>query len=154
MGAEDYRIRPVGREHAKALAELHKKCFAKGWSHLEFESFFERAGVFAAVANHAQQGAVGFVLCWIIEDQCDLLSMGVLEDFRRDGVGVMLLNYALDNAASLGAKALVLEVNIHNTAAIALYESHGFEQFSIRKDYYSNKDGTRADAICMRKMLG
>ena len=153
MGGDDYRIRPVGREHSKALADLHGRCFAKGWSHLEFESFFERSGVFAAMAYHPAHAGVGYVLCWVIEDQCDLLSMGVLADSRRDGVGLMLLDYALENAAMLGAKSMVLEVNINNTAAQALYEAQGFEKFSVRKAYYSNADGSRADAICMRKLL-
>ena len=153
MVTHDYHIHPVGRGHAKALAQVHKGCFPKGWSHLEFESFFERAGVFAAIAYHKEKTPVGFVLCWIIEDQCDLLSMGVLPDHRRDGVGLMLLDYALANAASLGAKAMMLEVNINNTAAQTLYESHGFEKFSVRKDYYTNADGTKADALCMRKGL-
>ena len=153
MGEGDYRIRSVGREHAKSLADLHKRCFAKGWSHLEFESFFDRAGVFAAIAYHKEHGPVGFVLCWVIEDQCDILSMGVLSDFRRDGVGVMLLADAMDNAATLKAKHMMLEVNANNTAAQTLYETHGFEKFSTRKNYYSNADGTRADAICMRKPL-
>ena len=153
MVGADYRIRSVGREHSKQLADLHKKCFAKGWSHLEFESFFDRSGVFSSIAYHKEQGAVGFVLCWVIGDQCDLLSMGVLADFRRDGVGLMLLEDAMDNAKTLGAKHIVLEVNVKNTAAQTLYEAQGFEKFSTRRDYYSNADGTRSDAICMRKPL-
>ncbi len=153
MVSSDYHIHPVGRGHAKALADLHKGCFAKGWGALEFESFFERAGVFAAMAYHKDHKPVGFVLCWLIEDQCDLLSMGVLEEYRRDGVGLMLLDYAMENAASLGAKYMMLEVNVNNTAAQTLYESHGFEKFSTRKDYYTNVDGTLADAVCMRKAL-
>lgn len=147
-----YRIHPVGRGHARQLSELHKSCFAKGWGHLEFESFFERAGVFAAIAYN-DKTPVGFVLCWLIEDQCDLLSMGVLADYRRDGVGQMLLDYALDNARHMGAAHMVLEVNVNNVAAQQLYEAQGFEKFSVRKDYYSNADGTRADAICLRKPL-
>lgn len=147
-----YRIHPVGRGHAKALSELHKSCFAKGWGPLEFESFFERAGVFAAIA-YSDKTPVGFVLCWLIEDQCDLLSMGVLADYRRDGVGQMLLDYALETAAHMGAKHMALEVNVNNSAAQQLYEAQGFEKFSVRKDYYSNADGTRADAICLRKPL-
>lgn len=153
MVSSDYHIHPVSRSHAKALAELHGGCFYKGWSHLEFESFFERAGVFAAIAYYKEKTPVGFVLCWIIEDQCDLLSMGVLEDYRRDGVGLMLLDYAMRDAASLGAKSMMLEVNINNTAAQTLYQSHGFEKFSVRKGYYSNADGTKADAVCMKKGL-
>jgi ribosomal-protein-alanine N-acetyltransferase len=153
MVNHDYHIHPVGRGHAKALSEIHRGCFYKGWSHLEFESFFERAGVFAAISYHKEKTPVGFVLCWLIEDQCDLLSMGVLEEYRRDGVGLMLLDYALANARSLGAKYMMLEVNINNTAAHTLYEAHGFEKFSIRKEYYTNADGSKADAVCMRKAL-
>ena len=153
MGGNEYHIHPVGRGHAKALAQLHKGCFAKGWSHLEFESFFERAGVFAAIAYNRKQVPVGFVLCWLIGDQCDLLSMGVLEDYRRDGVGQMLLDFALDNAKSLDAKFMMLEVNVNNVAAQTLYEAQGFEKFSTRKDYYTGADGVLADAVCMRKAL-
>lgn len=152
MGQDDYHIHPVGRGHAKALSALHKGCFAKGWGHLEFESFFERAGVFAAIAYH-KDVPVGFVLCWLIGEQCDLLSMGVLEANRRDGVGLLLLNYALANAKSLGGHYMMLEVNANNAAAQTLYEAQGFEKFSIRKGYYTNPDGTLADAVCMRKAL-
>ncbi|MFZ4125762.1 MAG: ribosomal protein S18-alanine N-acetyltransferase [Rickettsiales bacterium] len=148
-----YRIHAVGKAHAKALAELHTKCFPKGWSHLEFESFFERNGVFAAMAYESGGKPVGFVLCWLIEDQCDLLSMGVLPDYRRDGVGIMLLDYATHSARDMGGKYMVLEVNVNNEAAQTLYEAQGYEKFSIRKDYYSAPDGGRADAVCMRKAL-
>ena len=51
MVQHDYHLHPVSLGHAKALAELHKGCFSKGWSYLEFQSFFERAGVFAAIAR-------------------------------------------------------------------------------------------------------
>jgi ribosomal-protein-alanine N-acetyltransferase len=65
----------------------------------------------------------------------------------------MLLHYAMGEARHMGAKSLLLEVNVNNTAAQTLYEAQGFEKFSIRKEYYSNADGTKADAICMRKGL-
>jgi ribosomal-protein-alanine N-acetyltransferase len=151
--APDYRIHAAGRRHTKVLADLHKACFAKGWGHLEFDSFFDRAGVFAAIAYHEDKLPVGFVLCWLIEDQCDLLSMGVLPDYRRDGVGQMLLDYALVEARHMGASSMMLEVNINNTAAQTLYEAQGFEKFSVRKGYYTNIDGTKADALCMKKPL-
>lgn len=148
----EYRIHPVGRTHAKQLAELHASCFAKGWSHLEFESFFERAGVFAAMIYEGAS-PVGFIICWMIEDQCDLLAMGVTPEHRRTGAGLKMLDYALDTARDMGAASMVLEVNINNEAAQHLYQEHGFEQFSIRKNYYNHPDGSTSDAVCMRKML-
>lgn len=152
MNASDYHIHPAGSGHSRVLSDLHKACFPKGWGHLEFESFFERAGVFAAIAYHKDK-PVGFVLCWLIEDQCDLLSMGVLNDYRRDGVGLMLLDYAVANARHMGAEFMALEVNANNAAAQTLYEQQGFAKFSVRKGYYTNADGTSADATCMRKPL-
>ena len=152
--AINYRIHAAGRRDSQKLADLHNASFAKGWGRLEFDSFFDRAGVFAAIAYHEDKVPVGFVLCWLIENQCDLLSMGVLPDHRRDGVGLMLLDYALSEARHMGAEYMMLEVNINNTAAQTLYEGQGFEKFSVRKDYYTHADGTRADALCMRKPLG
>lgn len=151
--AANYNIHPASLRHAELLSQLHTGCFAKGWGPLEFQSFFERKGVFMALAYHNDTVPVGFVVCWMIEDQCDLMSMGVLPDHRRDGVGLMLLEYALSEAKHMGAKALMLEVNVNNTAAQTLYLDQGFQKFSIRKDYYGNPDGTRSDAICMRKEL-
>ena len=65
----------------------------------------------------------------------------------------MLLDYAMREARHMGATHMMLEVNINNTAAQTLYEAQGFEKFSVRKGYYSGPDGTRADALCMRKPL-
>lgn len=151
--AAQFRIQPVGKGHAKKMAELHAQCFAKGWSSLEFESFFERSGVFAAVAYGPGQVAVGFVLCWIIEDVCDLLSVGVTPDYRREGVGLKLVEYALDTARDLGAKRMMLEVNVRNEAAITLYEGEGFVRDGLRKSYYSNADGSKSDALRLVKEL-
>ncbi|OYW14400.1 MAG: hypothetical protein B7X02_00090 [Rhodospirillales bacterium 12-54-5] len=72
--AANYHIHPAGLRHVEALSRLHTACFAKGWGPLEFESFFERSGVFMAMAYHENATPVGFVLCWVIEDQCDLAS--------------------------------------------------------------------------------
>lgn len=148
-----FRIQPVGKAHAKQLAAIHGECFAKGWSALEFESFFERSGVFAALAYSPENKPVGFIICWIIEDVCDLLSVGVLPEFRREGVGLLLLNYGLTTARDLGALRMMLEVNITNAAAITLYEENGFVRDGVRKAYYSQPDGSKADALRLVREL-
>lgn len=149
----NFRLQPAGTAYAKQLAAIHAQCFSKGWSALEFESFFERAGVFAALAYSRENKAVGFILCWIIEDVCDLLSVGVLPEFRREGVGLYLVNYSEATAKDMGAKRIMLEVNITNEAAIKLYEDNGFTRDGIRKAYYSQPDGSKSDALILVKQL-
>lgn len=39
-------------------------------------------------------------------------------------------------------------MRVSNQAAIRLYDKHGFNEMSIRKDYYRTKEG-REDAILM-----
>ena len=152
-GAGGFRIQPVGKAYAKAMAGIHGLCFRKGWSSLEFESFFERAGVFAGIAYAPENKPVGFIICWIIEDVCDLLSVGVLPDYRREGVGQLLVDYGIYTARDMGAKRIMLEVNITNEAAITMYEGNGFVRDGVRKGYYSNADGSKADALRLVKEL-
>ena len=49
---------------------------------------------------------------------------------RRAGVGDALLVLAIDRAAERGARRIELDTDEHNTGALALYERHGFSNFS------------------------
>ena len=54
----------------------------------------------------------------------------------------------LDELEKRGVATLWLEVRASNAAAIALYESLGFNEATIRRNYYPTTDG-REDAIIM-----
>jgi L-phenylalanine/L-methionine N-acetyltransferase len=77
-------------------------------------------------------------------------DLGLMVDarFRRRGVGRALLVAAVDWARQHDVSKLELHVFPWNTAAIALYESFGFEREGYRKGHYLRNDGY-ADAILM-----
>ncbi len=152
-GTPTFRIHPANKAYAKTMAAIHAQCFNKGWSALEFESFFERSGVFAGVAYAPDNQPVGFIICWIIEEVCDLLSVGVLPEYRREGVGQLLLDYGMTTARDMGAARIMLEVNINNDAAITMYEANGYIRDGVRPAYYNNPDGSRADALRLVRAL-
>ena len=56
---------------------------------------------------------------------------------------------------ALGAEQMFLEVRVSNAAAIALYESEGFEPVARRANYYpaDARVRTREDALVMRRAL-
>ena len=68
---------------------------------------------------------------------------------RRKGVGKALLEAAVGWARSAGVRKLELHVFPWNEAAIALYESVGFEREGYRKAHYRRGDGEYVDAILM-----
>jgi putative acetyltransferase len=77
-------------------------------------------------------------------------DLGLMVDarFRRRGVGRALLEAAVEWAPGHGIAKLELHVFPWNEAAIALYESFGFEREGLRRSHYLRPNGY-ADAILM-----
>jgi RimJ/RimL family protein N-acetyltransferase len=61
------------------------------------------------------------------------LGMGVVADYRRQGIGYRLLEATVTKALSNGLTRIELEVFSSNRAAIALYERFGFEHEGIKR---------------------
>ena len=71
--------------------------------------------------------------------------------FRKRGLGRRLLRAALDHAAAMpGLRQVSLGVNVANSAAIALYESLGFQPYGIEKGFLL-VDGVLHDEIHMSR---
>lgn len=145
-------LRVATPEDAHILSTLHTACFPRGWGVHEFLGFFEREGVVAYIAEEAEQ-PVGFIFCWVVAGECELLSLAVLEEHRRSGIGQQLTVAALHDVQKLGGKIMHLEVNVNNKAAQALYKQFDFTITGRRKEYYRQADGSRADAVTMKLRL-
>ena len=79
----------------------------------------------------------------------DILTITVIDGFRRQGIAKRLIADIEDYCQSKGSSAIMLEVATENVAAIALYENLGYSQISTRSNYY----GTGKDALVMQKEL-
>ena len=75
--------------------------------------------------------------CVLVNDCADLTAsevvyMGVHPDFRHRGIGRRLLNKACDITFTRGIRRIELAVDLRNSRAMALYQSHGFVQVQTR----------------------
>lgn len=89
-----------------------------------------------------------FAITQIVLDEATLFNIAVDPAFQRRGLGRELLERVIDEVEKRGVATLWLEVRASNAAAIALYESLGFNEATIRRNYYPTADG-REDAIIM-----
>jgi len=101
---------------------------------MENHSLFVRNNI---ACNHAQYVALhnGSIVGWadVIPHQKELtkhvglLGMGVVADYRGQGIGKELLAQTVEHAKVSGLKKVELEVFTNNLPAIALYRNTGFE---------------------------
>ncbi len=78
-----------------------------------------------------------------------LWGMVVAPEQRRSGVGRRLVVHALEAAFAMpGVRQVILSVNATNRAALALYESCGFERFGLERQFMLVK-GVPQDEIHM-----
>jgi ribosomal-protein-alanine N-acetyltransferase len=79
-----------------------------------------------------------------------VVSIGVLPDYRRLGIGSELMNRAMETLKNIyKCSEVYLEVRVSNEAAINFYDRLGFKIDRVIKHYY--KDGE--DAYVMSKGL-
>jgi ribosomal-protein-alanine N-acetyltransferase len=129
------------------LAEIHAKCFPDAWSAQAIAGLLAVSGAFAFAA------AGGFVLARVAGDEAEILTLAVLPEARRAGLGSRLVQEAAAHACKLGAAKLFLEVGTHNLAARALYRRLGLVEAGIRKGYYTAGRKDPEDALVLRSDL-
>jgi putative acetyltransferase len=75
------------------------------------------------------------------------LGMGVLPEFRGQGIGRLLMKACLDKAWANGLSRIELEVHADNLSAIRLYQAFGFVVEGTKKH------GMRMDGACFDTLM-
>ncbi|MGE5145210.1 MAG: GNAT family N-acetyltransferase [Candidatus Eiseniibacteriota bacterium] len=147
-------IHEAGREAATLIAALQEAVAIEPvWSVASVAELLASPGCLALVA--AAEGApIGFAMLRAVAGEAELLSIGVLPEARRRGLGRALVQAVADRAAGLGARVLHLEVADNNAPALGLYRSLGFLETGRRPGYYADGAGPRRDALLFALALG
>lgn len=133
------------------LLRIEEECFGvEMFSADTIRSFVERDDTFVIVAIESED-VIGSAMCMISEGRLEgrIASIAVLPRSRRKRTGVRLLEECERKFLRFGLGMSTLEVDVGNEAAIALYESKGYEINGIIRDFY----GQGRDAYVMQKSL-
>ena len=142
-------IKETDGDYIDSVLKISEAVFGRTKERFILSDSFFRHGILAA--SFDERGCMtGYAAANIIADECELLSIGVLPEYRGNKAGACLLNHLFTAAAEKGAVVIYLEVRKSNVAALALYGAAGFTGYSERKDYYSDPAD---DAVLMRKEL-
>lgn len=89
----------------------------------------------------------GYAGFWFDGDDAQIMTIGVAKEYQKRGIASNLLKTMIENAKSIGAKRMLLEVKVNNNPALKLYEKFGFTKMGLRKRYYM-PEGIDAYTMC------
>ena len=137
---------------AGTIAALHAASFRRGWSEIEVEGLIGERNV---IAHRATLGNAlcGFIMSRLAADEAEILSVAVAPAYQGRGFARTLLDLHLRRLAGLGCRAVFLEVDENNRAAIRLYNRAGFREVSRRPNYYPAAGGKSVAALVLRRDL-
>lgn len=141
-------------QDAATLSKLHAASFFRGWPTADIVTFISDKATPVYIACDARRRIAGFAIIRTVADEAELLTIAVESKWRSKGVGRALLQAVFADLMLSPARRMFLEVDEHNSAAIALYQRLGFVTISSRKGYYTRPDGSAATALVMARDLG
>ena len=148
-------LRPYQPSDFEALHAMDQVCFPKtiAYGRREMKSYLQSEGSYCIVAEIAGPASsktiAGFILTERSREFAHIITLDVLEPYRRQSLGSSLLGAAEREASASGAALMYLETATTNKAAIALWKKHGYRQTGTIENYY----GRAQNAFEMQKRL-
>jgi ribosomal protein S18 acetylase RimI-like enzyme len=133
----------VRRDSGGWRIELARKAFDetmnKNYRGKLFEGHIGEPRVFSAQVGNEEVGWIelGYER-W--NNRMRIWEFLVAEDFRKQGIGTLLMNHAVLIAKQKGARMLVLETQTNNVTAIDFYLRFGFDIIGLDTAAYSDDD--------------
>ena len=134
----------MNESHVCAVAELERLNFSAPWDEAAVRSELTNKLSLWLVALDGE-AVVGYVGSQTVLGEADMMNIAVSHTHRRRGIARMLVEELIRR---LDAYQLTLEVRESNLPAISLYESMGFQQVGLRKNYYQKP---KENALILRK---
>lgn len=92
---------------------------------------------------------IGYLSCWMVEETVDIINVVIDKDYQHQGFGQALFSQMEEEAKANNCTNIMLEVKETNLKAIKFYQKQGYEQISIRKNYYQD----HTNALIMKKVI-
>lgn len=150
---KSYSLDLAKPDDAVAIAAVHGKNFAHGWSKDDiFAMIVSKAHLCLTVRDSKGGAALGFLIIRITLDEAEVLTIAIDKSLQNRGYGRQLLGKAMPYLVQRGVKKLFLEVASDNKPALTLYKAQGFVTIATRKNYY-HEGGITKDALVMQRLF-
>jgi len=145
LATQELQIRQVKTDDISTISEIEQTSFKDPFPSY-FLSQLADANPHTFLVAVIRDKIVGYAVIDRWPEQEHLVSIAVIPESRRKGVGQALLDHLIEK---MQTRSLRLEVRRSNKAALELYRKSGFVQTGIAPSYYTDGE----DAFQMEKTI-
>jgi ribosomal-protein-alanine N-acetyltransferase len=143
---ENLTFRVMTLDDIDDVMKIEESAFPNPWSRTAFYNEIVN-NQFATYLILEEEGKpVGYCGIWVIIDEAHVTNIAIIPKYRGKKYGDALMKKAIEQARTMGAKTMTLEVRVSNDVAQRLYRKYGFENGGIRRNYYTDNG---EDALVM-----
>jgi [ribosomal protein S18]-alanine N-acetyltransferase len=151
----NYEITQMLEADLKAVVELEELTGLSRWGYEAYRiELFNNPMAIMRVARSlyspdSGRRVLGFIASRVTVDELHINNVATHPEYRRQYIGTVLMENAIQQSRLFGAHRCVLEVRAGNASAQSLYAKLGFRVIGRRRDYYTNP---MEDALVMQMM--
>ena len=133
------QIKQLKETDVDSMMFIEQACHSHPKTKKNMQSCF--SGRYFSKGLYCSDEVAGFYMAEMAGPDFTLMDICVSPNFQGKGYAKLLLENLLEEAKTLSAESIFLEVRVSNLSAISLYEQYGFNEMGIRKDYYPADNG-------------
>ena len=143
-------VAPFKDEYIDSIYEIEVESFSIPWSKQDLYRDAVENNLSIYVVALCDNKPIGYAGMWHVVTEGHITNIAVTPEYRRAGVGQLLMEEIERIAYERQMIGITLEVRMNNTAAQRLYTKNGYIVEGLRKNYYAD---TKEDALIMWKYL-
>jgi [ribosomal protein S18]-alanine N-acetyltransferase len=149
-----FTLRDYSPSDLETLYAIDQACYPRGiaYSRRMLRWYLSRRGALCIVAQETAEdepAIPGFIVAEAHGEEGYIVTIDVLETYRRSGIGTALLHEAERRLAKMGVQYIELQTATNNEAGVAFWRRHGYRDVGVAPGYYLG----RVDAYLMKKSL-
>jgi ribosomal-protein-alanine N-acetyltransferase len=154
-----FKLRKFVQNDLRSVVHINSVCLPENYTDYFFIDLYQRFPETFIVAEENGE-VIGYIMCRVelglsnfgfsgVIKKGHIVSVAVLPQYRRKGIGQALITEAMEGMRLHNAKQCFLEVRTTNTPAVDLYKKLGFQVTRTIHGYYADGE----DAYVMTSKL-
>jgi ribosomal-protein-alanine N-acetyltransferase len=149
--ASNLHIRWMIRRDLPEVMRTERASFEYAWTEDDFIRCLRQRNCIGMVAEH-EETITGFMIYELHRTQLHLLNFAVRPEFRRNGIGGLMLSKLTDKMITHRREKITLAVRERNLVAQMFFRSNGFQATRLLRNYYqdSGEDAYQMELLAPR----